>query len=572
MIQDKRTHGEPIVYSKESRDFFLDHLDNIVQGCLDFKESPPTNQKNGDGFQVDVDSIIQSSKITPYGDPIKDVINDFSENILNQSLNFGSPNFLAHPDNGSSMAGLLGDVARGFMQQNLVSYEYSPAATYVEYTILQQIREVIGYKVKNGTTFSVRQRESGFFDNYIFGQNASRETSEGNKDNEMDFSVGLAGGAFVTGGTNANLACLLAAREKLKRKLAQQGKIFNPRKVRVLTKVPYAHYSMRRSALLLGLENNDLSDEQLKDMGLSRNIAVNVKSDKYKMDLYDLEVKINKTLENGEEILSIFAIAGDSRMVSFDDLRGISEIAKKYNIWVHADGCEGGQCLFSPRRRHLLDGIENVNSLSLDPHKVLMVPYNLSIFMLRDIEDMDLIDIGTSLVRLGSLSQGTYTPGIGSKDFGSLRLWFLLKHLGWEKLAEEIDRRHELAKETAAIINASNDFLLINKDVEHNAVAFIFCPKPYHCSTQFNLEVLNKINKQIHHRLNCHSNYYLHMMASQDDDMVVSSEKETLTILRAMYGHPDTNINVVKGCLEEIQKIGYEIFTEMDILPASQEK
>lgn len=572
MLNNKKERSEPIVYSKENREFFLNHLRKVVQSCLDFKESPPVNRTNGGHFQVNVDSIIKSSKITAEGNFLKDVINSFSENILDQSLNFGSPSFLAHPDNGSSIAAILGDVARGLMQQNLVSYEYSPAATYVEYTLLQQIREVIGFKTKSATAFSVRQKKSGFFDNFIFGQTSINEAPEGSSDNvdEEDFSVGIAGGSFVFGGTNANLACLLAAREKLKKKLVQQGKIFDPRKVRVLTKLPFAHYSMRRSALLLGLENNDLSDEDLKDMGLSRNVAVNVDSRNYKMDLYDLEVKINETLDNGEEILCIFAIAGDSRMVSFDDLRGISEIAKKYDIWVHADGCEGGQCLFSPRRRHLLDGVENVNSISLDPHKVLMVPYNLSIFMLRDIEDMDLIDIGTSLVRLGSLSHGTYTPGIGSKDFASLRLWFLLKHLGWEKLAQEIDRRHELAKETADIINASTDFLLINKNVEHNAVAFIFCPKAYQHSAQFDLEELNLINKKIHHRLNCESGYYLHMMASQDDDMVLSPDKKNITILRAMYGHPDTNIDIVKNCLEEVKRLGYEIFTERGILPTSQ--
>lgn len=560
-MQDNQTeYGEPIVYNQESREFFLDHLQQIVDKCLDFKDSPPVKLDESGEFNVDVNAIMQISQIKSGGTKLDSVIQDFSKNILDQSLNFGSPAFLAHPDNGSGIAAMLGDVARGMMQQNLVSYEYSPAATYVEYALLQQIREVIGYKINNPTGFSASQKKSGFFDNYIFGQ--SDKQHENDNDNQEDFSVGLTGGAFVFGGTNANFTGLLAAREKLKQKLAKNGKIYDPRKAKILTKVPYAHYSMRRSASLLGLGNSDLTDEQIRDMNLSRDMRVNVESKNYKMDAYDLELKINKVLEAGEEVMSIFAIAGDSRMVSFDDLREITKVAEKYDIWVHADGCEGGQCLFSPRRRHLWDGVENVNSLSLDPHKVLMIPYNLSIFMLRDIEDMGLIDIGTSLVRLGSLSHGTYTPGIGSKDFASLRLWFLLKHLGWDRLAQEIDRRHDLAKETAKIVEEMPDLLLINKHIEHNAVAFTFCPPEYLNSSNFNLDEINTVNKQIHHRLNCQSGYYLHMMASQDDDAIMSKDRKDITILRAMYGNPNTTIDIVKSCLNEVVRIGHEIFEE----------
>jgi len=560
MQRNKTEHGEPIVYSPESRNFFLYHLQGIVEKLLDFKESSPVKLNDSGKFNVDINAVMRSSRIHHGGEKLSDIIQNFSENILDQSLNFGSPAFLAHPDNGSGVAAMLGDFARGMMQQNLVSYEYSPAATYVEYALLQQIRAIIGYKINDPTEFSASQKKSGFFDNYIFGQSDNHHKN--NNENQGDFSVGLAGGAFLFGGTHANFIGLLTAREKIKKRLIKNGQLYNPRKMKILTKIPYAHYSMRRSAFLLGLGNSDLTDEQIRDMGLSRDMRVNVESKNYKMSIYDLEVKINSVLDAGEEVMSIFAIAGDSRMVSFDDLREITKIAEKYDIWVHADGCEGGQCLFSPRRRHLWDGVENVNSISLDPHKVLMIPYNLSIFMLRDIEDMGLIDIGTSLVRLGSLSHGTYTPGIGSKDFASLRLWFLLKHLGWDGLAQVIDQRHELAKETARIIEEIPDLLLINKNIDHNAVAFAFCPHDYLNSETFNLDAINSINKQIHHRLNCQSVYYLHMMSSQDDNSILSKTKKEIAILRIMYGNPNTTIEIVKNCLNEVVRIGCEIFEE----------
>lgn len=552
---------EPIVYSKENREFFLTHLNKVINACLDFKESPPVKLNSNGKFLVDIDKIFEKSQILVQGNSLESVIDDFSKYILDQSLNFSSPSFLAHPDNGSGIASIIGDVARGLMQQNLVSYEYSPAATYVEYTLLQQIRTIIGYQIFHTKDFSVEQKQSGFFDNYIFGQSLDKKLG----DEFGDFSVDLAGGAFVFGGTNANFTGLLAAREKLKKKISRKGGIYDPRKVRILTKVPFAHYSMRRSASLLGLGNNDLTTEQLKDMRLSQDMRVNIQTQNYKIDIYDLEIKINKVLNDGEEILSIFAVAGDSRMVSFDNLRAITQIAEKYDVWVHADGCEGGQCLFSPNRKHLWDGVENVNSLSLDPHKVLMVPYNLSLFMLRDIEDMRLIDIGTSLVRLGSLSHGTFTPGIGTKDFASLRLWFLLKHIGWERLAKEIDHRHELALGTAELIKYIPELMLINQDIEHNAVAFAFCPLNYFQSDVFSLVEINTINKEIHNRLNGQTGYYLHMMSTQDDNCVLSKDRMDVTILRAMYGNPLTSIEIIENCLREVVRLGREIFNEKGI-------
>lgn len=58
-------------------------------------------------------------------------------------------------------------------------------------------------------------------------------------------------------------------------------------------------------------------------------------------------------------------------MGGFDDIEAISKIAKKYNLWLHVDGCWGGTALFSERLRPLMKGIELADSCALDPHKGL---------------------------------------------------------------------------------------------------------------------------------------------------------------------------------------------------------
>ena len=551
MIRNKYGHTEPLVFEKGSRSFFTAHLDALVERCLDFKERKPFTSDAGRPFELDVEAVVRASQVKDEGEELESILGQFGDALLDQSLNFGAPSFLAHPDNAISLAGVLGDFARSMMHQNLVSYEYSPAATYAEFALLLQLRRLLGYAVAEESESVMSHADSDSFGQFVLGS--------GQNSLERGFDVGSVGGAFIFGGTGANFVGMLAAREQLKRQLAERGEIYDPRRVRILTKVPYAHYSLRRGAQLLGLGNYDLTVEQLADTGLSKDVRVDVASDNYRIDVADLERKIEATLDRGEHVLCVFALAGDSRMVSFDDLAAVCRVAQKYDIWVHADGCEGGQCLLSPNRRHLLNGVENVDSFSMDPHKVLMIPYNLSVFLLRNPDHMGLIDIGTSLVRLGSLSYGTYTPGVGSKDFAALRLWFLLKHWGWKRLAEEMDRRHELALKAARLVELAPELRLINPAVEHNAVAFVYCPDGY-LSEGRTVAGLNALNRKLHHRLNSETQFYVHRMDTKDDARVVSSEKESITILRMMFGNPLTDIATVEACLRKVIVIGRECF------------
>ncbi|MDV6693939.1 hypothetical protein FA541_12770 [Pseudomonas aeruginosa] len=546
ILDDQSLHFGSIEKSQ-----FLQKLQDVAGACFDFKNGPPVQRNSEHGFMLDIKQIFDASHISGNGEGLDSVIKKFQEAILSQSVNFASPSFLAHPDNGTGVAAVLGDMARGMMHQNLVSYEYSPAATYAEYALLKQLRALVGYEDTQVARTTVQS--PGFFESFIFGK----------KNDDSSFvppeSLSDAGGAFVFGGTGANFSCLLAARESLKKKLQKENRVYNPRRTRILTKLPFAHYSMRRAGALLGLGNDDLSPQQLADLKLSKDFRVNVASQNFKMDLVDLERQIDHTLSAGDDILAIFALAGDSRIMSFDDLDAICDIAEKYGIWVHADACEGGQCLFSPQTRHVMNGIERVNSVSLDPHKTLMLPYALSLFFLRDLDAMDYIDASTSLIRLGSLSLGTYTPNVGSKDFSSLRLWFLLKHWGWTRIAQEIERRHTLAVEVSALIKNAPDMLMIHSQVEHNAVGFVFKPAGLQLDEQ-GIQELVVLNKKIHHALNSEADFYVHMMMCRDDEGVIAPHQPDVAILRMMFGNPVTTLDIAKACLTRISALGNELY------------
>jgi L-2,4-diaminobutyrate decarboxylase len=360
----------------------------------------------------------------------------------------------------------------------------------------------------------------------------------------------------VFGGAGANFSCLLAAREHLKRRLHSSGRIFDPRRTRVLANRPFTHFSLRRGLHMLGLGNRDLADAERQEAGLEAECLREVATSHFRTDVEDLERQIEATLARGEEIMCVFIVAGDSRFMAFDDIDRVADIAGRYGLWVHVDACEGGQVLFSPRLRPLMRGVERAASISMDPHKVLMVPYNMSLFFLRDPDWLRYFSADpVTVINQDDTSLGGYTPGVNSKSFLSLKLLFMLQHWGWDRLAAEMDRRHELAVLAADWIAGHPRLRLVNPDVTHNAVAFMYIPE----GGPRDAAALNALNKALHQRLNMRTRYFVHGFPARDDEARIRSDKGTVYALRMMFGNPMSQSPEVVGCLEEIVKIGFEL-------------
>lgn len=510
---------EPRTLSAESLPFMKDWVARLLDDCLAFKVGAPFAVAPTD---MDEAALNAAARIHDEGEPLEVVVGTFRDAVLPSSLNFGASTFLAHPDCGNAIAAILGDFARALLQQNLSSFDYSPAASHLELALLKRMRALVGFPID--------------------------PTAQGTL---------VAGGAFVFGGAGANFACLLAAREHLKRRLARQGACFDPRRTRVLANRPFSHFSLRPSLHMLGLGNADLSDAQRRDLGVETECLRDVDSIHFRMDTGDLERRIVETLDRGEQIMCVFTTAGDSRMMAFDEIDAVADIAARYGLWVHDDACEGGQVLFSPRLRGLMVGAERANSISMDPHKVLMIPYNLSLFLLRDPADLVHVSGGAAtVINQDDRTLGMYTPAINSKGFVSLKLWFLLKHWGWHLLADEIDRRHALARQAAAHVAGYSDLVLVNPQVQHNAVAFLYCPTDLR--REVALDQINALNRAIHHRLNMETRYFVHAFSSRDEEGVVSRDHGMIYPLRMMFGNPLTTWDDVARCLEEIVRIGRE--------------
>lgn len=484
----------------------------VVQLGVEFKQRAPLLHEQ----KLDRTVIEDLSRVADEGTSLDVLVEWLRSVVFPGSLNFSSPTFLAHPDNGSSTAGVLGDIASAFLSQNLSSIDYSPVATPLEQQLLAQLREVVGYPFADG-----------------LGAQAS-------------------GGSIVFGGSQANYSGLLAAREHLRRQLASQGRRFDPRRARVLANRPYSHFSLKRSLHLLGLGNADLTDEELADEGLEREGLREVGVDGLRTDPNDLDRQIAAVRERGEDVMAVFAVAGDSRFMTFDDLEAVCDVAERHDVWVHVDACEGGQVLFSPRTRRRMRGVERSHSVAIDPHKVLLVPYNVSAFFLRDPGWLGYFATNpTTLINQEEDSLGGAAPGINSKGFISLKLIMMLRHWGWRRLAEEIDRRHEMALHAARLIDAHPRLRLLNPEVEHNAVGFAYVP-----AASTDLHTVNSVNREIHRLLNQTTPYFIHAFPSRDGHGIVSPGHGSVYALRMMYGNPLGGQAEISGAVEAIVALG----------------
>ena len=174
-----------------------------------------------------------------------------------------------------------------------------------------------------------------------------------------------ADGIVVPGGSYANLIAFYVARHRKFPHVRQEGWRATDRPV-VFTSAQ-THYSVSRSAMMGG-------------MGMQNCIAVKANL-RGVLDVEDLERCIQKAIAEGKTPFFVNANCGSTVMGGMDPFEAMAVVCKKYDIWLHIDACWGGHAFFSPIYKDVLKGAELCDSISLDPHKGLGAPIQMSMII-----------------------------------------------------------------------------------------------------------------------------------------------------------------------------------------------
>ena len=267
-------------------------------------------------------------------------------------------------------------------------------------------------------------------------------------------------GGFVTGAMLSNFTCLAVARQWFGK---QQGKDFAREgitgKVNVLSATP--HSSAVKSLAMLGLGSNNITAVKVME------------GNREALDVADLELKIQAL--NGEPFILISS-AGTVNTVDFDDFEAINRLKQKYNFWWHIDAAFGGFAACSPKYSHLVKGWENADSITVDCHKWLNVPYESAVFLVK--EDHQLLQVETfqnsNAAYLGdpkeNFSYLNFLPE-NSRRLKALPAWFTLTSYGKQGYQEIVESNVEMALLFADFINTNLAFELL-APVRLNTVCF----------------------------------------------------------------------------------------------------
>ncbi|KQB38381.1 pyridoxal phosphate-dependent decarboxylase family protein [Flavobacterium aquidurense] len=257
-------------------------------------------------------------------------------------------------------------------------------------------------------------------------------------------------GGFVTGATMSNFTCLGVARQWFG---AQSGKDFAKNgiseTINILTATP--HSSSIKTLSMLGVGSNNYTTIKT------------IEGNREAIDIADLEQHIQNL--NGKPFILISS-AGTVNTADFDDFEAISKLKEKHKFWWHIDAAFGGFAAVSDKFKHLTEGWEGADSITIDCHKWLNVPYESAFYLIKK-EHMNLqIETfqNSNAPYLGNpLDNFNYLNVLpeNSRRLRALPVWFSLVAYGKQGFQDIIENSAALALHFANALIENDNFELL---------------------------------------------------------------------------------------------------------------
>jgi aromatic-L-amino-acid decarboxylase len=266
-----------------------------------------------------------------------------------------------------------------------------------------------------------------------------------------------AGGFFTSGGSLSIWSAIVTARRcKLQGELSR-GTLYTS---------DQAHHAITKAAMFAGLPAENVRTIPVDSM--------------FRVRIDAMRERIQQDRRDGFVPFAIVGHAGTTNTGAVDDLAGLADRAEIENMWLHVDAAYGGFFLLTERGRGLMRGIERADSITLDPHKSLFMPYGTGCLLARD----------QNHLRQAHQLRGEYLmPGPDEEFFDlsdispeltraarGLRVWLPLMLHGIEPFRNNLEEKLDLtafAAEQLRVLNeALDDDLEVITDPQLTVVAF----------------------------------------------------------------------------------------------------
>lgn len=297
----------------------------------------------------------------------------------------------------------------------------------------------------------------------------------------LDFPHGTSG-VLVYGGSEANFTGLAVARNAMAETDMKTQGVQGLKQKMMLYGSEEMHHCLERSVELLGLGNSSL-----------RWIPTD---DEYRIDLEALKESIRADRDQGGRPFCVIGNAGTANTGAFDDLNALADLCAREKLWFHVDGAFGSWVKLSETHRHLADGLERADSLGVDLHKWMYMPYGICCTLVKDPvahystfaygHDAEYLKTGMTL---SDMNNNIAMKSLAlSRHFRSLKAYMLLRAYGKRKYRRLIQQNIDQMKYLADLVRGES-CLEVTAPVASNIVCFRYVHDGY---SQSELEALNR--------------------------------------------------------------------------------
>lgn len=413
-----------------------EYRQELLSKVIDYTENFLQNISTLPSYQMTEDKGmgIYNSPIQNDPVPMDELLNALKINVDTPGVNTASPNYLGYIPGGGIYYSALGDYLADVTNRYSGIFFACPGAVRMENMLTNWMGNIIGYPV-------------------------------------------TAGGNLTSGGSVGNLTAIVTARDA-------SNLLSKDIEKSVIYMTEQAHHSVDKAIRIAGLKES-----------IKRYIPID---EKYRMITTLLERQIEEDKKAGLIPWLVIASAGTTNAGSVDPLNEISEIALKHKLWFHIDAAYGGFFILADSGKDILKGLGQSDSIVMDPHKGLFLPYGTGAVLIKD--KMSMLKshyyqadyMQDSFDPSNEFAPADLSPEM-SKHFRGLRLWLPLKLAGIKSFENALEEKIQLARYFYSKLSEIEGFEL-GPYPDLSIVTYRYIPKHGDINS-FNKRLVNEVQK-----------------------------------------------------------------------------